>query len=118
MRFLYSPARTVPRSLVVGVFAGIFDGHAGASCAQVVAKRLFHYMLAASLSPQQLSSLSTTFDEDNQLLEWYNNKYDFVDQLKTVYSNSFKRYVADLQAEGIVREVSHHILGIIIIFFF
>ena len=35
---------------------GVFDGHAGASCGKVVAKRLLHYVAAGLLSIDDLRS--------------------------------------------------------------
>ena len=33
---------------------GVFDGHAGAACGQVVAKRLLHYVAAGLLSVEDI----------------------------------------------------------------
>jgi pyruvate dehydrogenase phosphatase len=71
---------------------GIFDGHGGGSCAQVIAKRLFQY-IAACLLPQELLNKCI---ESSALLETYNDNVDFVDDLKDLYNSSFQKFVLEL----------------------
>lgn len=83
---------------VIGLLFGVFDGHGGGACAQVVAKRLFHY-ITACLLPQEhllryLSSLSTS--NPMELLNSYNDKVQFVDDVRELYAKSFYDFVLDL----------------------
>ena len=77
---------------------GVFDGHGGAACAQVVAKRLFNYISASLLPKDVLKKFSE--GPEQPLLESFNDKYDFVQELKTVYSKSFKDYMLELVKES------------------
>lgn len=81
-----------------GLLMGIFDGHGGPACAQVVSKRLLSYIAAALLPYDTLNS----FIEDGTpecLLETFNDKTQMVEDLKHKYTNSFKQYLADLATE-------------------
>lgn len=77
---------------------GVFDGHGGAACAQVVAKRLFNYITISLLPPDMLCKYLQSLDTNDvmPLLENFNDKYDFVDDLKGLYSSSFKEFVKEL----------------------
>lgn len=84
--FLHSP----------GILVGIFDGHAGGSCAQVVSKRILRY-LAASLTPQHiLNEQMANGAKSNSFLECLNDKHDFVEELREVYEKSFKKFTEEL----------------------
>ena len=86
-----------------GMLFGIFDGHGGASCGQVVAKRLFDYISAALLTPQQLANhLNALMSEDktnhnSQLVKRFNDKFELIEELKEIYSQSYKKYVEELK---------------------
>lgn len=86
-------------NMFLGYLFGVFDGHGGGACAQVVAKRLYHYIAAYLLSPIQLQALSDSFansDTPMKILDFYNEKFDFVDVLRNLYSKSYKIFVDDL----------------------
>ncbi|KAL1116968.1 hypothetical protein AAG570_004296 [Ranatra chinensis] len=88
-----------------GILIGVFDGHGGAACAQVVAKRLFNYISAALLPQDLLHQYASSLESENTvafpLLENYNDRYDFVHELKAIYLKSFKEYVGELlDADG------------------
>lgn len=72
---------------------GVFDGHGGASCSHVIAKRLFDY-ICVSLLPKPL--LVEYLETGNQLVEMRNETFDLVTELKTLYSESLKAYVFKL----------------------
>ena len=84
-----------------GMLFGIFDGHGGDSCGKVVAKRLFDYISAALLSPQQLENhLNDLRSEDKtnrQLVKRFNDKFELIQELKDIYSQSYTKYVEELK---------------------
>ena len=86
-----------------GLLFGIFDGHGGWACGQVVAKRLFHYISAALLPPQELTNhlnALTSNDEINpyrHLIKPFNDRNELVEDLKKIYSQSYEEYVRNLQ---------------------
>ena len=82
---------------------GIFDGHGGPACAQVVAKRIFQY-IAASLLPSDvlhklLNPIMDKSSADLHLLDTYNDRYDLVEDLQTLYTKHFKDFLHDLTAQ-------------------
>lgn len=76
---------------------GVFDGHGGASCSHVIAKRLFDY-ICVSMLPKPL--LIEYLDSGNQLVEMSNETFELVDDLKTIYEQSLKSYVLKLINES------------------
>lgn len=73
--------------LTTGSLFGVFDGHAGAACAQVISKRLYYY-IAASLLPRNILHrfISTAAgNEETRLVQFLNDKIQFVDDIKEVY---------------------------------
>lgn len=79
-----------------GLLVGIFDGHAGGTCAQVVSKRLLRY-LAASLIPQSiLREQMSNGAKSSSFLQCHNDKHDFVEELRDLYENSFKNFTNEL----------------------
>lgn len=77
---------------------GVFDGHGGGACAQVVSKRLFHYISACLLPPKLLEQYLNSFGTDRKLnlLETYNDKVEFVAEIRDLYQASFLSFVRDL----------------------
>ncbi|XP_072295474.1 pyruvate dehydrogenase [acetyl-transferring]-phosphatase 1, mitochondrial-like [Eucyclogobius newberryi] len=62
-----------------GVMFGVFDGHAGAACAQAVSHRLFYYMTVAALPLRTLAETESAVEEDRPappLLEWHRHPRD------------------------------------------
>ncbi|RZF40815.1 hypothetical protein LSTR_LSTR003325 [Laodelphax striatellus] len=96
-------ARCEAKSLLTaGMLMGVFDGHGGASCAQVIAKRLFDY-ITISLLPQDLlqkylQSLESGSNTAMPLLECFNDKYDLIEELKQIYAEGLKGFVRDLSS--------------------
>lgn len=79
-----------------GLLVGIFDGHAGTSCAQVISKRLLRY-LAASLMPQSiLRSELSNGARSSSFLKCHNDKHDFVEELRDLYETSFRHFTDEL----------------------
>ncbi|RZC41140.1 PP2C domain containing protein, partial [Asbolus verrucosus] len=85
-----------------GHLVGVFDGHGGGACAQVIAKRLYHYITACLLPYDHLtnyvSSLSTS--SPLELIQSYNDKVQFVDDVRDLYKNSFMEFLKDLSEVG------------------
>lgn len=83
---------------------GVFDGHGGAACAQIVAKRLFSY-ITVSLFPHELLEKYLQSLESNystfHLLENFNDQNDLVDDLKGLYAESLKNFVCELSKSNI-----------------
>lgn len=78
---------------------GVFDGHGGAACAQVVAKRLYNYITVSLLPPDLLAKYLNSIELNStemQLVQNINDKYDFVDELKGIYAESFRRFISKL----------------------
>ncbi|XP_015813824.3 pyruvate dehydrogenase [acetyl-transferring]-phosphatase 1, mitochondrial [Nothobranchius furzeri] len=62
-----------------GVLFGVFDGHAGSACAQVISQRLFYYITVAMLPLKMLQELEWAVEEDRAvppLLEWHKHPQD------------------------------------------
>ncbi|XP_075995040.1 pyruvate dehydrogenase [acetyl-transferring]-phosphatase 1, mitochondrial-like [Genypterus blacodes] len=62
-----------------GVLFGVFDGHAGAACAQAVSQRLFYYITVATLPLKTLVEVERAVDEERAippLLEWHKHPQD------------------------------------------
>ena len=84
--------------LILGILFGIFDGHGGGACAQVVSKRLFHY-ISACLVPQAflkqyLDSVNTK--NELEILETFDSQVEFVAEIKDLYRTSFLTFVKEL----------------------
>lgn len=77
---------------------GVFDGHGGGACAQVVSKRLFHYISACLLPSKLLEQYLTSINSDKKLhlLETFNDKVEFVAEIRDLYQASFLSFVKDL----------------------
>lgn len=85
---------------------GVFDGHGGGACAQVVSKRLFHYISACLLPPKLLQQYlnSITSDRKLELLETFNDKVEFVAEIRDLYQASFLNFVKDLLQSDVRKE--------------
>lgn len=83
-----------------GHLFGVFDGHAGGACAQVVAKRLYHYFTAVLLPRPELlalvDSLNDPHGEPMKIIEVFNERFELVDVLRRLYSDSYRTFVNDL----------------------
>lgn len=79
-----------------GLLVGIFDGHAGNSCSQVISKRLLRYIGASLIPPSVLQQALADGAKSNAFLKCHNDKHDFVEELKELYERSFKKFAAEL----------------------
>ncbi|XP_072930993.1 pyruvate dehydrogenase [acetyl-transferring]-phosphatase 1, mitochondrial isoform X2 [Epargyreus clarus] len=80
---------------VAGLLMGVFDGHGGPACAQVISKRLLNY-IAAALLPVDLVNNYIKQEHKERLVETYNDRADIVPDLKVIYENSFNQYMSNL----------------------
>lgn len=82
----------------LGLLLGVYDGHGGGACAQVIAKRLFHYITACLLPHDHLQKYLSSLNTSNalELIRSYNDKVQFVDDVRELYHNSFIKFVQDL----------------------
>ncbi|XP_015122977.1 pyruvate dehydrogenase [acetyl-transferring]-phosphatase 1, mitochondrial [Diachasma alloeum] len=86
--------------LTNGLLFGIFDGHGGNSCAQVVSKRLLHY-IAVCLLPREvlnetLKQSKTPEQLREHLLECFYDKTDFVPEISKLYGESFLSFLREV----------------------
>ncbi|KAH8238317.1 hypothetical protein KR032_003645 [Drosophila birchii] len=79
-----------------GFICGIFDGHAGASCGQVVSKRLLRYVSAGTLPRQVLRAQMKEGCSSQSFLKCHNDNVDFVSEIKPIYEASFQKYIKQL----------------------
>lgn len=77
---------------------GVFDGHCGAACAQVVAKRLYHYITACLLPRDTLIEYiaSSSSPTSQELIHSYNDKIEFTENVRDLYKDSFRDFLRDL----------------------
>lgn len=82
----------------LGLLAGIFDGHGGAACAQVIAKRIFHYITACLLPQDRLREYFSSVENSNSvdLIRPFNDEVQFVDDVRDLYRESFINFLRDL----------------------
>jgi len=93
-----------------GFICGIFDGHAGAACGQVVSKRLLRYVSAATLPRQVLREQMKQGADSQSFLKCHNDNVDFVSMIKPMYEASFLKYVNQL-LETPQRDVSSELVN-------
>ncbi|KAM3968595.1 pyruvate dehydrogenase [acetyl-transferring]-phosphatase 1, mitochondrial-like isoform 1-T1 [Aphomia sociella] len=74
---------------------GVYDGHGGPACAQVISKRLLKYV-AAALLPIDVLKKYVQENATESMIESYNDRVEIVEDLKLVYENSFKQYLTEL----------------------
>jgi pyruvate dehydrogenase phosphatase len=97
-------AHTEARLSNGGYLFGIYDGHGGAACGQVVAKRLLQYVAAGLLSPTDIDkhikamSAEDPGDPLYSLLEILNENFELVQDLKDLYQKSYEEYLEQLSS--------------------
>lgn len=77
-----------------GYLFGVFDGHGGPECSQVVAKRLFDYVAAALLPRSELRRIVSEWKPGCliPLTMVYNDPSQFVSELQKIYEASLFSY--------------------------
>ncbi|XP_042216343.1 pyruvate dehydrogenase [acetyl-transferring]-phosphatase 1, mitochondrial-like [Homarus americanus] len=81
-----------------GYLFGVFDGHGGPECSQVVAKRLFDYVAASLLPRAELRRVVSEWKAGCPvpLTMVYNDPSQFVSELQEIYEASLMRYCDNL----------------------
>lgn len=79
-----------------GSLFGVFDGHAGPSCAQIICKRLMRYIAASLVKPDVLKCKLNEGAKSNSFLHCHNDKVDFVPELNDIFEKSFAQYAHSL----------------------
>ncbi|KAJ2954330.1 hypothetical protein O0L34_g2588 [Tuta absoluta] len=82
-------------NMTSGILMGVFDGHGGPACAQVISKRLFKY-IAAALVPTDVLKDCIEQSPRTPFIETFNDKGDIVGDLKALYDDSFNQYLKEL----------------------
>lgn len=82
-----------------GFICGVFDGHAGAACGQVVSKRLLRYISAGTLPRQVLKEQLKLGCTSQSFLKCHNDNVDFVSEIRPIYERSFQQYISKLSEE-------------------
>ncbi|ALC48345.1 Pdp [Drosophila busckii] len=93
-----------------GFICGIFDGHAGAACGQVVSKRLLRYISAGTLPRQVLKEQLSQGCSSQSFLKCHNDNVDFVSEIRPIYEHSFQQYIKQLSNEpqrDVASELQH-----------
>lgn len=91
---------------ILGILLGVFDGHGGRTCAQIISKRLFHYISACLLPTKLLKQYLNTVNSSNklELLQMFNDKVEFISEIRDLYQASFLTFVKDLIEMGCTKE--------------
>ncbi|EDW66207.1 pyruvate dehydrogenase [acetyl-transferring]-phosphatase 1, mitochondrial [Drosophila virilis] len=96
-----------------GFICGVFDGHAGAACGQVVSKRLLRYISAGTLPRQVLKQQLKQGCDSQSFLKCHNDKVDFVSEIRPIYERSFQQYIkrlAEVPQRDVASELEHAFL--------
>jgi len=89
-----------------GYLFGIFDGHGGAACGQVTAKRLHSYVMAGLLSNTDLDSHMRVIESSDihspsyNFLRTFNENFELVQDLRDIYHKSYLEYLQNLHSNN------------------
>lgn len=86
--------------LTRGLLFGVFDGHGGPACGQVVSKRLMRYLAANLCSRNVLREHFQQNVSSGPLVTYLNNKFEFVNEVKELYEESFDKFINELLQES------------------
>lgn len=83
-----------------GMMFGVFDGHAGYACAQLVSERLFFYIAVSLLSQQTLEEIELAMESMKPvqpILQWYKHPKDsFFQEMASLHLEKLRVYWQDL----------------------
>jgi len=101
-----------------GMLFGIFDGHGGAACGQVVAKRLLHYIAAGLLNPSELEKhieavrTGERKKDEYSVIHSYNDHFELVQDLRELYRESYLEYLEELKLKAGQNEATNKMYNI------
>uniref|UniRef100_A0A182IZZ7 Uncharacterized protein n=1 Tax=Anopheles atroparvus TaxID=41427 RepID=A0A182IZZ7_ANOAO len=80
-----------------GLLLGIFDGHGGPACSQVISKRLMRYIAASLVPPDDLRQhILNGAQIFYRLMGHYQFQLEFVSEIKELYEKSFQQFANEL----------------------
>lgn len=80
-----------------GTLVGVFDGHAGPACAQVVSKGILRYLAASLTDSEELRNQILNHNAKSySFLNCLNDKLEFVPEIRDIYEQSFARFAHEL----------------------
>ncbi|KAM7350546.1 pyruvate dehydrogenase [acetyl-transferring]-phosphatase 1-like protein, mitochondrial [Cochliomyia hominivorax] len=82
-----------------GFICGIFDGHGGPACSQVISKRLLRYIAASLVDRKILKEQIANGCDSQSFLKCHNDNVDFVKEIKDIYEDSFSKYIKYLSEQ-------------------
>ncbi|XP_023306772.2 pyruvate dehydrogenase [acetyl-transferring]-phosphatase 1, mitochondrial [Lucilia cuprina] len=82
-----------------GFICGIFDGHGGPACSQVISKRLLRYIAASLVDRKILKEQIAKGCNSQSFLKCHNDNVDFVKEIKDIYEHSFSKYIESLSSQ-------------------
>ena len=100
-----------------GVLFGVYDGHGGAACGQVVAKRLPHYVAAGLLNNEDLKhhlaalEASDTNSDYFHLVAPLGDTFELVQDLTDLYDASYTEYVRNLLRSRLAQEAENEVVS-------
>ncbi|KAL5276852.1 PDP1 family protein [Megaselia abdita] len=77
---------------------GVFDGHGGPACSQVISKRLLRYIAASVLDRKTLLNELNKGCNSQSFLRCLNDKVEFVKEIRDIYEDSFQKYAHEISA--------------------
>lgn len=115
-----------------GLLLGIFDGHAGPACSQVISKRLMRYLAASLVPPDDLKTHLQNGAQSQSFVECHNDKVilgkrdfkifggkhllfhslqlEFVSEIKDIYERSFEIFANELTNTTLAGFQMHQVL--------
>lgn len=93
-----------------GLLVGIFDGHGGAACSQVISKRLMRYIAASLVPPDDLKVHIQNGAQSHSFINCHNDKLEFVSEIKDIYERSFNLFANELLNTTLAGFQMHQVL--------
>lgn len=93
-----------------GLLLGIFDGHAGPACSQVISKRLMRYLAASLVPPDDLKTHLQSGAPSQSFINCHNDKLEFVSEIKDIYERSFEIFAQELTNTTLAGFQMHQVL--------
>uniref|UniRef100_A0A336JYJ4 CSON007378 protein n=1 Tax=Culicoides sonorensis TaxID=179676 RepID=A0A336JYJ4_CULSO len=78
------------------LLVGVFDGHGGPACSQVVSKRIMRYIAASFLPKKILEEQIKNKAKSDSFAACLHDRLEFVEEVKDIYEDSFLKYVNEM----------------------